>query len=439
MQKPEDSFRYEAFTRWLRHALHNLYDFAELRRNPLVDLLAGDAAPSPAGLQANLVAAIEALRPAGGVNPQSNPARSYRVLYHRYVEQFSQAEVADDLGIGDRQLRRQEAVAVDALAGYLFDRFHLNLGNLILAGPPEIESSGPVLSRPEEERPGGAAPTAADSELEWLQQSFPPEPVQVIDLAQSALSTVEFLAGSLGNQLDWSVPANLPDVLVQVEPTRQALVIVLTEGLRAVPGGQVRVEVKTDQESQRIHLSVLGQPGPGQASPERAPERSAGLELARRLLEPSACMLEYLPAEHGPFNVLITLPVPERAAILFIDDNADTLQLFQRYLAGTPYIFLGARDQEQAFKLLAQSTPRVIITDVMMPGVDGWQLLGRLRNHPLVVGIPIIVGSILPQEQLAYSLGASAFLQKPIKRETLLKVLDEQMKNSPERGSNSAL
>ena len=62
--------------------------------------------------------------------------------------------------------------------------------------------------------------------------------------------------------------------------------------------------------------------------------------------------------------------------------------------------------------------------DVMLPHIDGWDLLGRLREHPQTHGIPIVVCSILAEEQLALDLGAAAFIRKPVSREGLLATLD---------------
>ena len=96
---------------WLRQALHHIYDFPALRKNSLLPLLCGPEGEPP-DLQRVLLDGIEALRPGRGVSPQSDAARTYRILRHRYVEQFSQAEVAGNLGMGIRQLRRYERRAL---------------------------------------------------------------------------------------------------------------------------------------------------------------------------------------------------------------------------------------------------------------------------------------------------------------------------------------
>jgi len=111
--------------------------------------------------------------------------------------------------------------------------------------------------------------------------------------------------------------------------------------------------------------------------------------------------------------------------VLVIDDNADFIQLIERYLTGTTYRVAGERNPALALAAAEKHTPAVILLDVMMPHIDGWEVLGRLRTHPATASIPIMVCTILPQEELALSLGASAYLRKPISQERLLTVLEQ--------------
>jgi CheY-like chemotaxis protein len=61
----------------------------------------------------------------------------------------------------------------------------------------------------------------------------------------------------------------------------------------------------------------------------------------------------------------------------------------------------------------------------MMPGMDGWEVLSQIRQNPLISTIPVVVVSILPQESLALSMGANAFLQKPISQNDFLNLLNQ--------------
>jgi CheY-like chemotaxis protein len=111
---------------------------------------------------------------------------------------------------------------------------------------------------------------------------------------------------------------------------------------------------------------------------------------------------------------------------LVVDDNVDTLQLVQRYLSNSRYRFIGTSDPREVPALVEQLEMDIIVLDVMLPTIDGWELLGRLREHPKTRHTPIIVCTILSQEQLALTLGAAEFIRKPVSRETLLSALDRQ-------------
>ena len=71
-------------------------------------------------------------------------------------------------------------------------------------------------------------------------------------------------------------------------------------------------------------------------------------------------------------------------------------------------------------------SPEIIVLDVMMPDMDGWEVLGQLRHHPVTSHIPIIVCTVLPEEELAHSLGASDFVRKPLPRQVFLSALSRQ-------------
>ena len=121
--------------------------------------------------------------------------------------------------------------------------------------------------------------------------------------------------------------------------------------------------------------------------------------------------------------------------MLVFDDNADTLLLMERYLSGSHYRFIGERDPLQALVLAEAHHPHVIVLDVMLPGIDGWNLLGQFKTNPNMRQIPVIVSTILPQASLAMMLGADDFLQKPFTQAQFLAVLARQTAQ-PSTGSH---
>ncbi len=148
--------------------------------------------------------------------------------------------------------------------------------------------------------------------------------------------------------------------------------------------------------------------------------------MARQLVTLSGGSLEVSAStrQSRPFVARLLFPATEQVGVLVIDDNVDTLQLLERYLAATRYRFVAAPDPQRALALAEELAPQVVVLDVMLPGIDGWELLGRLRAHPRTHAIPIIICTVLPQDQLALALGATAFIRKPVDRSAFLSALD---------------
>jgi Amt family ammonium transporter len=92
-------------------------------------------------------------------------------------------------------------------------------------------------------------------------------------------------------------------------------------------------------------------------------------------------------------------------------------------LAATDWAVHGAVDGAEARQWLAEMRPTIIMLDVMMPREDGWEVLMALKAEATTRDIPIIVCSVLTEPQLATTLGAAAYLPKPVTQEALLQAL----------------
>jgi CheY-like chemotaxis protein len=419
----------EPFVRELQSALQHLYDPAELRRSPLLTLFAVGKHHNPASaLQKILLDAIEALRPGDDVPLHANAWRIYHVLTYRYVEQSSQRTVAINLALSVRQLRRQERAAERRLADYLWERYDVESKGDDLSAA--VSQAGDQVVLPDGETPG------REQELAWLEESFPSETADIARIIKAGLETVSPFMGNAGVEVECQIPEGLPTVCGQLVAMRQAFLNLLTAAVHAVPGGSMRVTVGTDQRGVIVHVRIADvrvadvrvADGHTTSWPLNG-EVIEHLLMARQFLGLFGGALEVIPTQSGeqPFAATLVLPVAQQVPVLMVDDNADTLRLLRRYLTGTRYHFIGTRDPEQVVIIAEESAPRVIVMDVMLPGIEGWELLGRLRTHPKTRDVPIVVCTILPQEQLALSLGAAEFLRKPVSREALLSALDRQI------------
>ncbi len=109
--------------------------------------------------------------------------------------------------------------------------------------------------------------------------------------------------------------------------------------------------------------------------------------------------------------------------ILTIDDDTQVISLYERFLQPQGYQVIALTDPSQAVERARQLKPFAITLDVMMPGRDGWSVLAELKKDPATRDIPVIVCSILEEDEKGFSLGASDYLVKPILEEELLKAL----------------
>ena len=406
----------ESLVRELRRVLNHLYDWTELRSSPLIDLVGLDQQRDPASaLQRALIEAIESLRPRTSVAAKARAWRTYHVLHARFVEQFTQREVAGELGLSIRHLRRAEASALSVLAAYLSDRYGLDgrpLGERVDRPAPEADAG----SAP------GRAPTRAQ-ELAWLQQSQPSEPVGAQDLICGQMELARSLAREAQVDVDCRLPDGLPDLLVRLTPTREALLNVFVAAVRSVPNGQVAVRAHRAGTNVAVTVRAIAADVAGTALGGEELDR---LEMARQLLALSEGTVTTTRDGEGcgALTVDVVLPAEEQTLVLVIDDNTEALQLLERYLVNSRFRFLGVSEPRDVLRVAEEACPHAIVLDVMLPGIDGWELLGRLREHPSLRGAPIIVCTILPQEELAVSLGAAAFLRKPVSRKTFLLTLE---------------
>jgi CheY-like chemotaxis protein len=266
-----------------------------------------------------------------------------------------------------------------------------------------------------------------EHELEWVRESFPSEVTDVSETLETTLRTIAPLLQALEVQVDYEPQTDLPPVTGQRVLLGQALINLFTAAVHTVPQGSVHVTVEAQNKGIVVCVRAMGGDAPTLATGDSGAEH---LQMARRVAQAFGGILEIAPsgATASSFAATLVLPITERMRVLVVDDNADTLRLIQRYLAGTRYQFVGVTDPAEALSMAESLAPQAIVLDVMLPGIDGWELLGRLREHPATRTVPVVVCTIMPQERLALTLGAAGYIRKPISREALLSVLDQEAK-----------
>ena len=152
-----------------------------------------------------------------------------------------------------------------------------------------------------------------------------------------------------------------------------------------------------------------------------------------------------LPADAGrkPEEVLKTGKAKEarqpaasangKATILVIDDETNARDLLSRMLSKEGFSVTAAASGEEGLRLARELRPRAITLDALMPGMDGWMVLAKLKADRDLQEIPVIMISIEDRKEMGFALGAADYLTKPIEAERLLSVLDK-FRDGPSTG-----
>jgi len=111
--------------------------------------------------------------------------------------------------------------------------------------------------------------------------------------------------------------------------------------------------------------------------------------------------------------------------VLVIDDDPAALDLCSRTLSKAGYRVHLADSGAEGLRMARQSRPDVVLLDVMMPGMDGWQVLHSLRTDPSLFDVPVLMLSMLNERDLSLLLGANEYLVKPVDSATLTAVVHE--------------
>ncbi|MFN3360126.1 MAG: response regulator [Pseudanabaenaceae cyanobacterium] len=118
-------------------------------------------------------------------------------------------------------------------------------------------------------------------------------------------------------------------------------------------------------------------------------------------------------------------PQPHQPVVLVIDDDPYVHDLLKRFLNKHGFAVKMAFNGLDGIRLAREVMPSAITLDVVMPGMDGWNVLGILKADPKTCHIPVIMLTIDGAKEKGYALGVNDFLTKPINRNRLLSALQK--------------
>ena len=203
--------------------------------------------------------------------------------------------------------------------------------------------------------------------------------------------------------------------MISTDPVvaKHVLINLFSSAVQKSDGAQVHLQLKSSDERTVLALRFSGAP---ESNDSLINDITAQIlhrlkwEIHQNLSQSSSRLVEISFGKNMP-------------TVLVIDDYEGLSRLLKRYLAGYPCRILAATDGASGLSLARDIQPDAVILDVMMPNMDGWEVLQRLRNHPDTQHIAVIICSVFDDPELAYALGASSFLSKPVNREDFIEAL----------------
>ena len=115
---------------------------------------------------------------------------------------------------------------------------------------------------------------------------------------------------------------------------------------------------------------------------------------------------------------------PHDKSILVVDDDPNIRSLLRQELMEAGYVVRLAEDGRKALALIREETPGLVILDVMMPEMNGFDVAAVLKNDPATMDIPIIILSIVEDKERGFRLGVDRYLTKPIDTASLFHEVD---------------
>jgi CheY-like chemotaxis protein len=278
------------------------------------------------------------------------------------------------------------------------------------------------------------------------------EEVHLGEMTTSVMSTAKGLVKEKPIQLLQRIPGNMPSVRGDAMRVRQVLLNLISNASKFTETGSITVEtlVQKGPTGKMEALINVIDTGPGISTEDQkklfqafsqvdgsATRRTGGTGLG---LSICANLVQLHGGRIGVHSTVgkgstfwFTLPlysqpeeqIPEgKKVVLAIDDDPQVIALYERYLSPEGYYVLPLTDPLKVKEQVLRVRPFAITLDIMMPNKDGWSVLNELKSDPATRDFPVIICSILEQEDKGFSLGAADYLVKPILEEDLVHALD---------------
>ncbi|HEY1011697.1 MAG TPA: response regulator [Herpetosiphonaceae bacterium] len=288
------------------------------------------------------------------------------------------------------------------------------------------------------------------------------ETVQIADLVRGVLATAAGLTRDKPIAIREEIAPDLPPVQADRTRLREVLLNLLSNAAKFTEQGEISVSVARGAGELTVTVRDTGIGIPPEhlervfhefhqvdsGSNRRYEGTGLGLAICRRLIElhGGRIWVESQAGAGSAFSFSLPLAPAQRAAgdqpgdgnqapqppgsrpILIVDDDAEALVIVKTYLEHDGWTVHGLTDSQLVLAEARRIQPLAIILDVLMPHQDGWEVLSALKNTPELAHIPVVLYTMIEEQQYGMYLGASEYLTKPI-NEALLRATVARLAN----------
>jgi len=301
--------------------------------------------------------------------------------------------------------------------------------------------------------------------MEWNMK-----PIFMQDVISRAIASTSSLFDSKGLKLNKKIPENLPLINADEDKLIQVVINLLSNAVKFTDKGKVVIEASLDKDQIMVEVKDTGI-GIDEEDKHKVFERfrqagdtltdkpkgtGLGLPICREIIEQHGGII-WMKSDPGVGSTFFfTIPIvgktgtqapiqldrilkslkkqikhsslsttQETPTILVVDDDTPIRSLLRQELGDAGYQVKEAANGKAALDMVRLSKPDLIILDVMMPEINGFDVAAVLKNDPATMDIPIIILSIVQDKERGLRIGVDRYLTKPINTEQLFHEVEE--------------
>jgi len=405
--------KWERFREEIRYAVAHLHDPDYQPSDLVCEIIGCDPNGGGPAVQSSIIRVIEDLGSKTSASEDTRDRLEYTVLFYRFVQKLTQEQTAERLLMSVRQLRRVQREAIHVLARALWE--HGWAVKMLQENVAEEDARKGTTDFSAQAQNGLSQ---LQRDLAWLERGAPHVIADVSQAIHKVIGLESALSFQHGVELQASVSGS--ELTVSIHPTvlRQILIIAVSQLIKSLEPKEVVLSASREDGKVKIVVTASLCTRAG----------SLDLRFVRGLLAPHGGTVHVAATDDDQMSISIVIPPTGEISVLVMDDNPDMVHFYRRCLSGTRYRITNVATEQELMETVETSHPAAIVLDIMLPSVDGWELLVRLRRHPLLDAVPIIVCSVIREPELALALGAAAYLPKPVTPRDLIETLNHVLR-----------